>query len=111
MIIIQDFDINEQSPVTTKLMICCSTIEIFKTIPDLPFNGTNRQRYFKQGTPVWQGADSTYFLRIGGLNSLGVAQTVGMEVGWVRFFDYVFTTTDFINDMTNNWKRSWWNMI
>ena len=111
IVIIQDFDINQQSTVTTKLIVCCSTIETFTAVPDLPFNGTNNQRYVREGAAVWTGAESTYFLRIGGLNSLGVAQTVGMEVGWVRFFDYVFTNTDFINDMTNNWKRSWWNMI
>ena len=111
MIIIQDFDTEQQSAVTTNLIICCSTREIFTGNPQLPFSGADNQRYTRNAAPLWTGADSTYFLRIGGLNNLGVAQTSGMEVGWVRFFDYVFTSSDLINDMTNNWKRSWWNMI
>ena len=111
MIIIQDFDTEGQSAVTTKLSVCCSTREIFTGDPQLPFNGDNNKRYTRESAPLWTGSDSAYILRIGGINNTGVAQTAGMDVGWVRFFDYVFTSTDLTNDMTNNWKRSWWNMI
>ena len=112
IIVMQDFDTDNQTTKTTKLTACCADIASFTATPNLPFNGTARQRANFTNTPsLWTKASTNYKLTIGGTGSLGVSQTVDMEVGWVRFFDYVFTSTDLTNDMTNNWLRSWWNMV
>jgi hypothetical protein len=113
IIVMQDFATDSQSTKTTKLSACCADIASFTANANLPFNGTAIQRYINDGngTPLWTKAETNYKLAIGGKNSEGIVQTVIMDVGWVRFFDYVFTPTDLTNDMTNNWMRSWWNMV
>lgn len=112
IIVMQDFDLLNQTTKTTKLTACCADIASFTANTDLPFDGTTRQRAdFEKRPSLWTKASTNYKLTIGGTGSLGVSQTVDMEVGWVRFFDYVFTSTDLTNDMTNNWLRSWWNMV
>jgi hypothetical protein len=112
IIVMQDFSTNSQSTKTTKISACCADIATFTSNADLPFNGTSIQRYINDGNgpSLWTNDDTNYKLAIGGKNG-GIVQTVIMDVGWVRFFDYVFTSTDLTNDMTNNWSRSWWNMV
>jgi hypothetical protein len=116
LIVIQDFGTDSQSTKTTTLRACCADIARFTSNANLPFvsdgdiDGNRRYYNSGNGTPLWTKDDINYFLRIGG--TIGsIAQTVIMDVGWVRFFDYVFTSTDLTNDMTNNWLRSWWNMV
>jgi hypothetical protein len=92
--------------------VCCSDIASFTSNANLPFDGTGSEKYYDSGNgpSLWTKDDTNYKLAIGGKNG-GIVQTVIMDVGWVRFFDYVFTPTDLTNDMTNNWMRSWWNMV
>jgi hypothetical protein len=113
IIVMQDFDEKSQSQVTTTLTASCIDVASLKTTnASVPFNGGNSLRYIKEGeNAVWGPTTANYTLSIGGTNSLSAAQTVGMDVGWVRFFDYVFEYTDLQDDLENRWKRNWWNMI
>ena len=113
IIVMQDFDEKSQSQVTTTLTASCIDVASLKTTnASVPFNGGNSLRYTKVGeNAVWGPTTANYTLSIGGTNSLSAAQTVGMDVGWVRFFDYVFEYTDLQDDLENRWKRNWWNMI
>ena len=109
-----------------KLIVCVAKRDDLISDPDKPFdpevNGT--QTHISNNYPFTEtGTD--YKFKIGGLGSLGTARSVSMSVGWVRFFDYVFTSRttgvtvntvnevndDLTRDLYNTWKRNWWNMI
>jgi hypothetical protein len=113
IIIMQDFDTDSQSAVTTTLTASCIDVASLQTTnASIPFSGGSSLRYKKPGSlAIWNQPVANYTLSIGGTNSLSAAQTVGMDVGWVRFFDYVFENTDLQDDLANRWKRNWWNMI
>jgi hypothetical protein len=123
IIVMQDFDENSQSAVTTTLTASCIEASRLRTrnsdgtpnpiaIPNTPFNGGSTLRYnITIATGIWTQTAANYTLSIGGTNSLSAAQTVGMDVGWVRFFDYVFENVDLQTDLENRWQRNWWNMI
>lgn len=111
IIVMQDFDLENQTTKTTQLTACCDTIATFTSNPQLPFTkSTNSRADFDNAISLWSGVSDNYKLRIGGKEG-NETKTVIMEVGWVRFFDYVFESTDLTNDITNNWLRSWWNMV
>jgi hypothetical protein len=114
IIIMQDFDENTQSAVTTTLTASCIDVASLQTTNgSIPFNGGSDLRYKSDsiGTGIWTQPTANYTLSIGGTNSLSAAQTVAMDVGWLRIFDYVFESTDLQNDLRNRWQRNWWNMI
>lgn len=114
LILIQDFDTSNQTDFTTKLRVSCSEFELFKSNTHFPFIEDNiyiTRIIGTNGLPLWSLTDkSRYQISIGGTNG-GAARTVGMNVAWLRFFDYVFERTDITKDLTNNWNRNWWNMI
>ena len=102
--------------------------------PDKPFKkDETTQTYWSNTYPFTDIEPFTdtnnYKFKIGGLYSSGATRSVEMSVGWVRFFDYVFTSKtsatvntnsdgivtaqndDLTRDLYNTWKRNWWNMI
>lgn len=108
----------------TKLIVCVSKKDDLLRDPGKPFDKSlNGNQTYISGILPFTGGDYTF--KIGGLNVNGVSQSVGMSVGWVRFFDYIFTTRtydtavnaddanndDLTRDLYNTWKRNWWNMI
>ena len=111
-----------------KLIVCVAKKSDLMSDPGKPFdeqvNGT--QTLISNSEP-FTGTD--YKFKIGGLNTNGAPRSVEMSVGWVRFFDYVFTSKtsatvntnsdgivtdqndDLTRDLNNTWKRNWWNML
>jgi hypothetical protein len=111
---------------TSKFRLCVATKSDLIGDPDRVFlsdRTTNTSLTHISETYPFTGTDYTF--KIGGLNSSDAIRSVAMSVGWVRFFDYVFTSRtagvtvntvdaqndDLTRDLYNTWKRNWWNMI
>jgi hypothetical protein len=127
LIIIQDptASIGDFS-ISNNFIVCVAKKSALISQPDKPFIPNVNQTYISNTIP-FTGTD--YKFKIGGLNDDGAAKSVIMSVGWVRFFDYVFTSKtgatvntnsdgivtaqndDLTRDLYNTWKRNWWNML
>ena len=110
LILIQDIDPEYAITYPTTLRICCAPLTSVKANTQLPFISGSNVKYFKEeGQRLFPGTGIQ--ASIGGNNSLGNTQTVVMDVGWLRFFDYSFTTEDVNKDVNNAWQKQWFNMI
>lgn len=115
LLIIQDIDDASTEYKTTNMKIVCLKVNDMKAPEDTARNeifsnrGGSRWAYNGITQSVW-GTVSSNIMIIGGQIS-NTPQSVGMKVGWLRLFDYVFTTDDIEKDINNAWERHWFNMI
>ena len=92
------------------LKVCCAPLAEVQANMAIPFGtGSTVITFNTDIESIW--AQERYQASIGGKNSTGLTQTVVMDVGWLRFFDYVFTTDDVGNDVNNRWQKHWFNVI
>lgn len=115
LVIIQDQPESNPYGKVTNIRICCAPLANIQADPAIIFSTNSAFTYYKpdDGTTspasYWGTVDGNK-LTIGGYNDT-VVQSLNMNVGWLRVFDYVFTTDDIADDANNRWQRNWFNMI
>jgi hypothetical protein len=109
LVIIQDQPENNPYGDVTNIRICCATLADIQADPTIIFN-SSKSYYKDNGSTSYWGSLKGSKLTIGGYDTT-VPRSLNMNVGWLRVFDYVFTTDDIADDANNRWQRNWFNMI